>query len=195
MPDTGAGLYEVVLEQTYRSQRCLNVFHYKSNVNEDDIQAQCAAAFNADTLPDIALIQPTSVTYDTITVRNITGTLADEIIVPSTATGTLSGTGMTQFVSIPFRYNRLTKDTRDGAKRFVGVLEENALADGFEAAFFALMQTLALALDNDISNAGKTFAPVILRKPSLGAGVWRYNPITGVIALDRQTSQNSRKSF
>lgn len=195
MPDTGSGLYEVVLKQTYFGSTCFNIFHYLSNVNEDDIQAQCAAAFNADVMPDIATIQGDDVIYDEILVRNITGDLADATATPVPAEGDLIGTPMTQFVAIPFRYNRLTKDTRDGAKRFVGALEENAKTTGWETAFFTIMQTLAGNLDNTISNAGKTFQPVIVRKPGLGLGIFTYNPISSVTALQRQTSQSSRKVF
>lgn len=195
MPQSGAGLYEVVLVQDYISQRCLNVFHYKSNTSEDDIQFQCGTAFNVDNLPDIALIQSEDLTYQDILVRNITGTLADAAVTPTTAAGNVVGLELATFYAASFRYNRVSKDTRNGAKRFTGMVEENVQNNSFTGAFQTLMDALAIVLDNDISSAGKTFQPIILRKPSLGAGVWQYSDVQTVTALDRATTQNSRKSF
>lgn len=195
MPQSGSGLYEVVLVQDYISQRCLNVFHYKSNTSEDDIQFQCGTAFNVDNLPDIALIQSEDVTYQDILVRNITGTLADAAVTPGTANGNVVGLELATFYAASFRYNRVSKDTRNGAKRFTGMIEENVQNNSFTGAFQTLMDALAIVLDNDISSAGKTFQPIILRKPSLGAGVWQYSDVQTVTALDRATTQNSRKSF
>ncbi len=195
MPDTGSGIYEVVLQQRYISEVCLNVFHFLSNINEDDNQSQMSLAFDGITLPQIALTQHVTVAYEEIIVRNLTGTLADVTLVPTTPIGLVAGTRMTTINAMPYRYNRIQKDTRDGAKRFVGIVEENALANTFEAAFFTIMQTLATFLDNGIADGGKTFNPIILKKPELGAGVWRYSQISSVTALNRITSQSSRKAF
>ncbi len=195
MPQTGSGIYEVVLFQRYFNVVCLNVFHFLSNINEDDNQSQCAFAFQNTQLPQIALTQLTQVAYEEIVCRNLTGSLADITLVPSTPSGLVVGTPMNQFVSMPYRYNRIQKDTRDGAKRFVGVAEENAEKQFFEAVFFGLMQTLATFLDNGIADAGKTFNPIILRKPDLGLGIFQYSQVSSVTALNRQTTQSSRKDF
>lgn len=195
MPQTGSGIYELVLQQSYVGETCLNVFHYLSNINEDDNQSQMALAFDGVTLPQIALTQQDTVLYQEIIVRNLTGTLADVTIVPATATGGVIGTRTTTFLAMPYRYNRIQKDTRDGSKRFTGVVEENAEVLGFTPAFFILMQTLATFLDNGIADGGKTFNPIILRKPSLGAGVWQYSQVSSVTALNRSTTQSSRKTF
>lgn len=195
MPQSGARLYEVVLVQDYIGQRCLNVFHYKSNTSEDDIQFQCGTAFNVDNLPDIALIQSEDVTYQDILVRNITGDLADAAVTPTTTQGDIVGLELATFYAASFRYNRVSKDTRNGSKRFTGMVEESVQNNSFTSAFQTLMDALAIVLDNDISSAGKTFQPIILRKPELGAGVWQYSDVQTVTALDRATTQNSRKTF
>ncbi len=195
MPQTGSGIYEIVLFQTYLTEVCLNVFHYLSNISEDDNQSQCVLAFNSAILPEIALTQQADVVYDEIICRNLTGSLADITKVPGTPNGLVVGTRMSTFVSMPYRYNRIQKDTRDGAKRFVGAIEENAVQNAWDAAFFTLMQTLATFLDNGIAEGGKTFNPIILRKPDLGAGIFQYSQISSVTALNRQTTQSSRKVF
>lgn len=195
MPQTGSGIYELVLQQTFQGEVCLNVFHYLSNINEDDNQSQLSLAFDGTTLPQIALTQSDGVTYNEIIVRNLTGTLADVTKVPTTVAGGVLGLWVTTFVAMPYRYNRIQKDTRDGSKRFTGVVEENIQTTQFTPAFFILMQTLATFLDNGIADGGKTFNPIILRKPELGVGIWQYSQVSSVTALNRTTSQSSRKIF
>lgn len=195
MPQTGSGIYEVVLQQSYTGQVCLNVFHFLSNINEDDNQQQMADAFDTITMPQIAKVQNDGVAYEEIIVRNLTGTLADVTVIPATTAGDIVGDRVSSLVAIPFRYNRIQKDTRDGAKRFVGAVEANVASNAFEAAFFTIMQTLATFLDNGIADAGKTFNPIILRKPDIGAGIFIYSTVSSVTALNRVTSQSSRKFF
>ncbi len=195
MPQAGAGLYELVLVQDYIGVECLNVFHYRSNTFEDDIQFTCGVAFNVDNLPDISLIQSEDVTYKDIFVRNITGDLADASVTPTTSAGDVIGAELATFYAASFRYNRVSKDTRNGAKRFTGMVEENVQNNAFTAAFQTLMDALAIVLDNTISSAGKTFHPIILRKPELGAGVWQYSDVQNVTAKDLSTTQSSRKAF
>lgn len=195
MPVASTGVYEVVLKQDYLSQEVLNVFHYVSNVGEDDIQQECGDAFDVDNLPDISIIQSEELDYKAIIVRNLTGDLADAVITPTTASGLVVGLELPSFVAASFRYNRQSKDTRNGSKRFCGMIEENVTQQVYEAAFQALLATLATVLDNSISNAGKTFQPIILHKPADGAGVFTFSTLNSVISLGRVTTQNSRKSF
>ncbi len=195
MPTLTAGLYEVVLEQSYLSQKILNVFHYVNALGSDDLQTECGDAFDQDLLPQIAIIQSTSLSYSNIKVANLTGDLADANIAPTTPLGLVSGSDVTTFVAAPFRYNRLTKDTRNGAKRFTGMIEENLVTVGFVTAFVTALDLLATILDNDISVPGGIFEPVILRKPDLPPGTWTYNPLDSVSALNRTTTQSSRKRF
>lgn len=195
MPITSTGIYEVVLVQTYQGQECLNVFHYLHSVGDDDKQSECATAFDADILPDIAVIQSDGVVYDDVIARNLTGNLADVTLTPTQANGDQAGLDMSCFIAIPFRYNRITKDTRNGSKRFVGLTEEDALTTGFEAAFVTLLQALAVQLAVNIVEAGNNFQPIVLTKPDDGAGNFTYNLLQNVQALNRTTSQNSRKPF
>lgn len=195
MPQANSGIYELVLVQDYIGVECLNVFHYRSNTGEDDVQNNCGLAFNADNLPDIALIQSEDVTYTDIIVRNITGTLADAVVTPSTAAGDVIGAELATFYAASFKYHRQSKDTRNGGKRFTGMVEENVQNNAFTGAFQTLMDTLALVLDNDISNGGKTFQAIILGKPEVSPGLYRYSDIAGVTAKDLSTTQSSRKAF
>jgi len=195
MPTTDAGIYRVILEQTFQGKTIFNVFGYLHTLGQDDEQDLCAQAFDEDIVPECALIQTDELTYDTIRAINVTGTLADEVISPATGSGTLSGAEVAGFIGCSFRYNRETKDTRNGAKRFAGILEADMIGVGFEAAYFAKMGVLAGHLSTDISTVGGIFTPIILGKETATPGTWTYNTIVSVQALNRQTSQVSRKVF
>lgn len=194
MPTATAGLYEVVLEQTYFNHNFKNVFHYLATLGQDDDQDLIAQAFNDGILGPLSAIQSDDISYDEIRVANLTGLLADFSLVPTTTGGIIVGDPMANFVAIPFRYVRTSKETRNGSKRFGGLTEGDAFGGGFDAAFFVQMQAVAPVLAGQISATGIIAEPVILRKPDI-SGVWLYNEVSTVIALNRQTSQNSRKTF
>lgn len=195
MPTTAVGLYELLLEQDFGGEKVLNVFHYLSNTSDDDEQDLCATAFDEDIMAALAAIQSSLVTYEFIRVKNITGTLADSVLTPSQTDGDVVGANMTGALAVSFRYNRVSKDTRNGSKRFVGLIEENVTASTFIPAYITDLDALAVLLGTDISTVGGVFAPVIVRKPPDGAGVYTYNTVANVVALNRVTTQNSRKNF
>lgn len=195
MPTLTEGLYELVLEQDYLSQSIINVFHYVNALGDDDLQGLCADSFDQDILPGLSIIQSDSLSYTNIRVANLTGDLADANLTPATTQGLVNGEDVTTFMAAPFRYNRLTKDTRNGSKRFAGLVEANTLTVGFLPAYLTALQLFATLLDDDISVPGGIFEPVILSKPDNPPGTWTYNPLDSVTALNRTTSQNSRKRF
>lgn len=195
MPTTSTGIYELVLEQTYQGQAARNVFHYLHTLGQDDEQDKCGEAFNNDVMASLANTQNVGVDYTNIRVANLTGILADTNTIPVPTSGTVIGDEVVGFTAYPLRYNRVTKDTRNGAKRFTGLVEENVKTTGFEVAFFALMQSVATILGQPITSVGAIFGPIILHKPADGAGVFTYNDVASVTALNRTTTQNSRKAF
>ena len=195
MPITAVGLYEVVLEQSYFNSNVLNVFHYLSNTSDDDVQDLCATAFDEDVMAAIAVIQGANVIYDNIRCKNLTGTLADFNQIPSQVDGDVAGAVTADFIGAAFRYNRVSKETRNGAKRFAGMVEENIVGGNFTVAYNVDLDALAVVLSADISTVGGVFAPIILHKPPDGGGNWTYNELQSAVNLNRLTTQNSRKTF
>lgn len=195
MPQASAGLYRIILEQTYQGKEVFNVFGYLHSLSSDDEQDLAAQAFDEDIMPAIKLVQNTDVAYTSIRAINITGTLADEVITPSEAAGVVTGATVASFVAASFRYNRETKDTRNGAKRLAGMVEENMSGVGFTSPYFTLLGTLAAVFGTDISTVGGIFTPIILGPETVTPGTWLYNTIVSVQALNRATSQVSRKVF
>lgn len=195
MPTASAGLYTVILEQLYQGKTLFNVFSYLHTLGQDDEQDLCAQAFDEDVMTPISIIQNTSLDYTSIRAINVTGTLADEVITPSVASGVDAGVEVVSFVTAPFRYNRETKDTRNGSKRLSGLVEENVVTTGFVAAYFTQLQTFATVLETDISTVGGIFSPIILGSETVTPGTFNFNTIVSVQALNRTTSQVSRKVF
>jgi len=195
MPQASAGLYRIILEQTYQGKNIFNVFGYVHTLGQDDEQDLAAQAFDEDIMPFIKNSQSTGTVYTSIRAINLTGSLADEVITPSVSNGILVGEAVTGFVAAPFRYNRETKDTRNGAKRLVGMIEENLVGTGFTASYFTTLQGLAAVFETDISTVGGIFTPIILGAETQTPGEWLYNTIVSVQALQRTTSQVSRKAF
>lgn len=194
MPTVTAGLYEVVLEQVYYGQSMKNVFHYIATLNQDDDQDKVAVAFDTTILEELSYIQSAAVLYTEIRVANLTGFLADFSMTPTIPDGAVVGDVCADFVAIPFRYVRTSKETRNGSKRFAGLTEANAEVGGFTSAFFTQMTALAVFLGGQISGGGIVCDPVILHKPDI-SGVWLFNEVANVLPLNRQTTQNSRKAF
>ncbi len=194
MPTTVDGLYEVILEQTIQGRNVKNVFHYLATLGQDDDQDLIATAFADDILPGLQVITSVGLTFDEVRVANLTGLLADFSLVPSTTGGNRVGSSTADFLSMPYRLIRTTKETRNGAKRFGGLLEEDIQGGGFTAAYFIEMQTFAAILAGQISTTGIIAEPIVLRKPDV-LGVWTYNEVSNVVAVNHQTTQNSRKKF
>lgn len=195
MPVTSVGLYELVLEQEYFSLPVLNVFHYLSATADDDVQDLCATAFDEDLMAIIAPSQNTTLLYKNIRCANITGGGADFNLTPSQGDGDIVGSVVAGFTSNSFRYNRTTKETRNGAKRFTAMVEENIIGSSFTVPYNAVLDALATALSQQITTVGGVFDPIILRKPDDGFGNYTYNVLASVQNLDRVTTQNSRKNF
>jgi len=195
MPTATAGIYELIFNQLYSEQVVKNVFHYLHTLGNDDEQVLCAQAFDEDVVSALADVQNTLVDYTDIRVRNLTGVGADAVLIPTLSNGALVGIAVTTFMSTPFRYNRATKDTRNGAKRLAGLTEEVITSTGFTVPFFAQMGATAVTLGTEISTVGGIFTPIILRRQDSPPGTFTYSDVASVSPLNRSTTQNSRKVF
>ncbi len=188
-----AGLYKVILEQFYSAQIILNTFWYLNSLGSDDEQDKAATAFDEDILPILKLIQDDSLTYTSIRVVNVTGTLADFVLTPTTGGGTVVGAPVNTFTAAGIRLNRTTKETRNGQKRFAGMTEENMGNQTWIAAYVTLLEDLAAVLVADISTVGGIFESVIASQDPITPSNWFANPIASATVNSFVTSQVSRK--
>jgi len=189
-----AGLYKVILEQGYLGVEVRNTFFYLHSIGSDDLQAECAEAFEDDILPDLIAVQNTSLFYNNIRVQNVTGILADANRDPVATAGIDVGAAAPSFLAFSIRLNRETKETRNGHKRFCGLVEENISSQFLEAGYVTQLGNVATVLVADISIVGAVFTPVIARQDAITPTNWVVNNITSGTVSGFVTSQVSRKA-
>lgn len=187
------GLYKIILEQTYSAQTLLNVFWFVNSLGSDDEQDKAAEAFDETILPILKAAQATSLTYTSIRAVNVTGDLADFVLTPTTLAGTSVGDPVNTFTAAGIRLNRTTKETRNGQKRFAGMVEQRMENQAWDAAFLVVLGDVADALVADISTVGGIFEPVIARQDPITPTNWFANPVASATVNAFVTSQVSRK--
>ena len=193
MAVVSAGLYKIILEQAYSGQVVLNTFFYLNSLGSDDEQDKAADAFDITILPILKTIQATSLAYSEIRAINVTGDLADFVLTPTTTAGTLAGDPVNTFTAAAIRLNRTTKETRNGQKRFAGMVEAQMNNQAWEAPYVTLLGTLATALVADITTVGGIFEAVIARQDPITPTNWNANPVASATVNSFVSSQVSRK--
>lgn len=177
----------------------LNVFYYRivtspgSQVEVDGL----LAAFDNSVLGDLGQVISDTVTFDLLDAVQATplgpGSLFGQRVPSTTTIGQVSGAAMPQFVSWGFRYNRGTRLTRNGYKRFSIPGENDVDGDSPTASAQTALNTLAATLGGLIANIGNVVeaVPVIARTDNTGT-VLQSNSVASV-QFYGVTSQNSRK--
>jgi len=193
VPTVTTGLYKVILQQSYSAQTILNTFWYLHTLGNDDEQDKCAEAFDLTILPVLKTIQAVSLQYVSIRAINVTGTLADFVLTPTTLLGTLTGDPVNTFTAAAIRLNRTTKETRNGQKRFAGMVEIQMNNQVWDAGYVVLLENVATALVANISTVGGIFEPVIARQDAVTPTNWIANPVASATVNSFVTSQVSRK--
>lgn len=121
-------------------------------------------AFEASVCPIILGVMNSTCTINSIEVVNLVD-LADYHAggVSPNAGAITSTSPAPTFVAYGLRYNRSTRQGRHGYKRFPGVCEELVSfgSTTISGALVAAMAALTAGLDNDVTNGGATFRPMI----------------------------------
>lgn len=183
-------IYEVVLQQTYAAQQCINRFNYVSSGVPAAVTGSFALAQSLGSIWDGALVPPaypptklmrkiagmqsTSVTFDLLSVKNLYS-VTDFYESPfiQALAGAQSGTdNVTPALAYGFRTNRVRTDIRRATKRFTGVIEANMQTGGNILPAFLTAQMAVVAAEmslvqnyNDSGNT-ITFSPAVCGKES-----------------------------
>jgi hypothetical protein len=203
MPIIGTNhVWRVKHFQELDGQQVLNVYHYQIPDGPLGTNApEIAAAFEATVVDEIRTIQDISVSHVLLQVEQL-GSLTDFTEVALSGTGELVGQDLANFVAMRFDYLRTTKETRNGAKRICGLNEEVVFGNSYDAAFFTLMQGVAVVLGSNLSAGFTAPQPVIVGiryvpdsdpREELPVAEWVFNPVSEVVANPIQTTQNTRK--
>lgn len=194
MPSVVNTLMKVTLTGSYFSQIWKNVFwYYNVGGSGTDSLINVADEFNDNVIPSFALAVNTDTLINEIRVDHVNGTLADYVRGPSITVGAVVGTAMPPFLAASIRLNRTTKETRNGWKRVIGLIEENVGALSFGGGYVTLLGALGTAIEDKLDMGGglNNMEPSIIREVT--PGVFLYNLINGHLVINEPTTQNTRK--
>ncbi len=197
MPIATEHIYRVVLKYDRLGQELTNVFHYFGvNPVPPDPTSVLVAQFVTDVLPRCTALCSTSVEFTEVVGENLMA-LTPIVNTPLTGVfGLRTGTTMPTFVAGSFRYNRATRELRSGWKRIGPMTEDDVLGTEFEPIYITQMDLSATQFGTDLNIGGDLYQPVVIKKPTVfPAATITYVNVTSVTALNRVTTQNSRKGF
>lgn len=197
MPVATQHIYRIVQKYDRSGQELTNVFHfYGVNPIPPDPTQVLVDAFEAVITPRIALLCGIGVTFTEIVGENLMALTPIVVNTLSGVIGTRPGQGAPSFVAATFRYNRATRELRSGWKRIGPMAEADMAGNVFEGEYFGIMEASAAIFEDDLLVGGDVYEPVVIRKPTaFPAATITYVNITGVTAVNRTSTQNSRKGF
>lgn len=194
MPVPTGGLIKVRLLQLWKGQNIENVFFFWNAANNEPTSfVALGADFNLKIVETMKLTQDDELTYSSVILSTVLGTLPDLPISPTSAGGVLVGEATASFYAMAYRLNRTTKETRNGSKRFGGLHE--GLVDGnfVTPAQTILMDTFAPQMALAIDSGVHLYDPVIFSPPNLAHAGNLVNLVDSVTAFTTLTTQRSRK--
>jgi len=195
-----AKVLEVVLNQSYFAQQCVNRWHYIMNGTPVGVTGSFAltyamgAILTGDPL-DLPAggffsvlqdLQNSQVVFEDLLVRSVYDSEDFYTYAWTTPiTGGVSGGGVSPSVAFGFNTNRVRQDIRRGQKRFVGVsLSDDANGGLFAGTVPTRMNAMAASMSESLfyNQGGNnlTFEPAILKKKAVvlpnGNTTYRYWP-------------------
>jgi len=172
----GGDIVELTHEQSYLGQICNNVYFFEAAVADASLSG-LAAWFETNVLPDIKIIQNSSVLHVNLRLRNLFN-FAETYEEPLTGTGTRPAgvIALPSFVALQVRFDHISNTVRPGFKRFVGVDEAHLETALLTAAVITSTEAVAANLVNPPADANPEWAHVIV-----GRVCDEINPIAGAI--------------
>lgn len=179
-----AELYELVLNQTYFAQECVNRWNYVMEGTPSGVTGAYGLVFSAGAIlegdpPDLPTggmmailqaLQDSQVVFVQISARNVYDPTDFYTYAWTTPiTGAVSGGGVSPSVAWGFRTNRVRADVRRGQKRFVGVaLSDSANGGLFTGGAITRQNNMATAMTVPVyyTEGGNslTYAPAVCKR-------------------------------
>lgn len=194
-------LLQATVRATYLSQTILNIFHYRiTNVTglSDAGYIDFATWIATDILGPVRLIQSSLLTYQEIEIRNLSNNI-DVASVALTATGSVTATEATSlpsYVSLGFKLVRESLVTRNGYKRFAGLVDAQVTGNTFVPSSGTIIPDIEEALAADwVFGVVNTAEPVIVKRPIVPpvGTTYEYASIGSAVVADFVGTQNTRK--
>lgn len=197
MPVATQDIFRIIVKYDRLGQELTNVFHYFGvNPVPPDPTSLLVNQFITTVIPSMTSLVSVNVEFTEVIGENLMA-LTPIVVVPLTATfGQRVGATTPTFVAASFRYNRATRELRSGWKRIGPMAEEDIGGDIFETIYTTQMDLSAAVFEADLLIGADVYEPVVIRKPTVfPAATITYVNVTSVTAVNRVTTQNSRKSF
>jgi hypothetical protein len=197
MPIASNGIYELRLRTDRAGQDLYNVFHFLDTTGLDTHAQDLADTWKIAKTAFIRDLLSSAVTFVDILCFPVFGT-GIEVTVPYTGgeTGNRVGESMPSYVATSLKYQRSSRETGSGWKRFGPMTEPDVVGDFFEAVYLSFMDNAAAALEGAVVGVSATYEPIIFRAANTAKDpLPRYQLISSVNALNRVTTQTSRKRF
>lgn len=193
-------LIQITDFQTYLGQAVLNVYYYRIVAALGITDAGYTAMlewFEENVVTPVSEIQSEFLLHDTLELRNLSNGLdIATLITGVNGTGTSADSALPSYVTVSYKLVRESLATRNGAKRFGGIVEEHVEGNTWELAgsSFDLAIAEALAMDYEAGLA-LVAEPIIVKRPiDVPVGTtYTYSSIGSAI-FTRLGTQNTRKA-
>ena len=189
-------LIRVADVQSYLGEQMLNIYYYRIftiDVVGDDYLEALNTSWESVVLDKVRAIQNTLVQHVSREWRNLSNG-ADLFSDSTVLNGTVGGTEhLNSFTSLGFLLRRSSLATRNGYKRFGGLLDTQVEGNAYTADM-GVIHDVETALSSDISiGLVPTAGPVIVKRPiATPAGAYVYSLVSEASFRGLGT-QNSRK--
>lgn len=199
MAASDGDLIQLVDNQRYAGQQCLNVYYYRVTAPlglSDGYLADINDWWDDNVLSKIKVVQNVAVEHLSREWRNLSN--GTDLFVDSTLVGgehsATASTILPSFISFGFLLQRESLVTRNGYKRFVGVTDDQVSGNDY-VGDTGDMDDIATALASDVTIGLATLAePVIVKRPIVvPVSSYVYSSI-GSATFRGIGTQNTRKA-
>lgn len=206
MPISGDGnrFFKVTVRGQLLGAATSNTFYYRQALPLQSDAQDVAGLFVLGPLLAMRNIQTVSQTYQEVEAID-TRDVANFFTLAIALSGQIpSANPMSSFTAMSWRLLRSSRDMRSGWKRLGGVDEGDVTGNTFLPAHFTAMQAAAPGIGGNLVDGIATLQLCIVRdRPTAGdpgidpddSTTWRYTDVASTQAVNRTTSQNSRKTF
>lgn len=185
-----AFLFKLTHAQEMRGQQCFNIYHFLDISGQGSCRS-LADLFAQHKAPAVASIQGAVVNHQYVQVEEMQGLIEPHTEFLVGLAGGRTGQTLPPHDAYGLTLTVATAATRSGAKRIVGIHEDDQQQGTITDIWKAIIDAVAQILAAYVADAITEYLPVIISEVTDG---WTVNPIMGGNYL-RITTQNSRKYY
>lgn len=192
-------LLQIIDNQTYLGEDLMNVYYYRwfsTPTLDNSAYIPLLEDFQAEVINEVVKVQNEYVTHTTTSIRNLSNNL-DYAERTSATIGTLDvdpANTLPSYMTLGFQLIRDSLATRNGYKRFSGMIESQVEGNDYVASLTPIGDVIGGLQENLTVGLVQVAAPVIVKRPidpPVGSS-YVYSSISAVLFKGIGT-QNTRK--